>query len=224
MMIELEHWGDSEFNDWVRPPHFEGIRNYFFADLELTMDWFKTRFSEISRIYKEKFNPNLHTPTSLDDQIKNALGESTLARELREILDDTRITNEEYLKSIDGLKNPRLLQIEWGTVRSSLVAALGSHEILVKAGLVTLSGICEYLDECLHDKPRSWSLNESKDFVESVVESDKACYTAYSQVPSHTEGKKRTKPAFLRKRPGFFVNRSDSQQYLLIAFLTLPVF
>ena len=182
MMVELEHWGDSEFNDWVRQPPFGGIRNYFFGDLELSMDWFKTRFSEISRIYKDKFNPNLHTPTRLDDQIKNTLGESTLARELHGILDDTCVTNEEYLKSIDGLNNPISPKIEWGTVRSSLLTALESHEVLVKAGLVTLSEICESLDQCLYDKPRSWSLDEAKDFVESVVQSDKVCDTAYSEI------------------------------------------
>jgi hypothetical protein len=106
MTVELEHWGDSEFNDWIRQPRFAGIRSYFFGDLELTTDWFKKRFEDVSAIYKDKFNPTLHTPTSLDSQIQNVLAEPTLTQELHEIVDEIGENFEEYVTSVEYLKNP----------------------------------------------------------------------------------------------------------------------
>ncbi len=182
MTVELEHWGDSEFNDWIRQLRFGGIRSYFFGELELTMDWFKKRFEEISALYKNKFNPDLHTPTTLDGQIQNTLGESTLTQQLHEIMDGICVRIEEYVKSIDDLKKPIPLHIEWGTVKSALVAALESNGSVVKDALARLREVCKSLDQSLLEEVESWSLTEAKDFLKVIVESDEACENAYSKL------------------------------------------
>jgi hypothetical protein len=43
MNINLDHWGESDFNDWISEPRFSGKRLYFFGELELTLDWFRAQ-------------------------------------------------------------------------------------------------------------------------------------------------------------------------------------
>jgi hypothetical protein len=44
--LELKHWGETEFNDFLSKPAFIGIKNYFFGELELDIDWF---FSQVKK-------------------------------------------------------------------------------------------------------------------------------------------------------------------------------
>ena len=46
MCVALEHWGDSDFNNWLSKPRFSGKRNYFFGELELDMNWFQRQFNK----------------------------------------------------------------------------------------------------------------------------------------------------------------------------------
>jgi hypothetical protein len=180
MTVELEHWGDGEFNDWTRHPHFGGIRHYFFGELEFTMDWFKKRFEEISPIYKDKFNPALHTPTIFDSHIQNTLCELTLTQELHEIVEYIRTKIQEYVKTVDDLKKPLPMHIDWGTVKSVLIAALEPNASVAKDALARLKKVCEFLDQGLIDEIRSWNLNETEDFLKVIVQSSESCEKACS--------------------------------------------
>ena len=39
--IEIEHWGDSDFNNWLSEPRFSGKLYYFFRKLELDPAWLR---------------------------------------------------------------------------------------------------------------------------------------------------------------------------------------
>ena len=69
MSVELEHWGESEFNDWLSEPRFSGKRNYFFGKFELNIEWFKTQFDKQMASVGEKFSSSLHTETRVDTHI-----------------------------------------------------------------------------------------------------------------------------------------------------------
>jgi hypothetical protein len=174
MTVELEHWGDSEFNDWTRQPNFSGIRNYFFGELELSEDWYRKRFEELSRIYKDKFNAEVHTPTTLENQIQFALGETALAEELRAIVDDICARIEEYMKTVDDLKKSTPVHIDWGTAKIGLIAAHGSNERVVKDALDSLRVILRSLDQRLFDDVREWILTKSKGFLQAITHSNDA--------------------------------------------------
>jgi len=67
--IELEHWGKTKFNDFLSKPEFIGIKNYFFSELELDIDWFSSQVKKQIFNVKEKFIAPLHTETDADFKI-----------------------------------------------------------------------------------------------------------------------------------------------------------
>ncbi|MED5244983.1 NACHT domain-containing protein [Priestia sp. LL-8] len=71
--IDLYFWGDSEFNYYLGTPELAGRKNYFFGDLELTMDWFNNQVSNQLSAIKGKYNPAVHTQTEVDYEIDSFL-------------------------------------------------------------------------------------------------------------------------------------------------------
>ncbi|WP_050184068.1 NACHT domain-containing protein [Domibacillus robiginosus] len=71
--VELYFWGESEFNYFLGNPKFTGRKNYFFGDLELTIDWFRTQVSNQLSAIKGKYNPAVHTQTEVDLEIDSFL-------------------------------------------------------------------------------------------------------------------------------------------------------
>jgi hypothetical protein len=181
MTVQLEHWGDSEFNYWVSQPNCAGIRNYFFGELELTADWFKQRFDEISEVYKDKFNPDLHTSTRRDTEIQDVLAEPILSQELHEILNNVDKKFEGYVKSLDDLRSPISRKIDWGTAKDALVKALESNRVVLDEARSIIRNLCQELENGLLENTRSWNLSTSKDFLNSIRESIKTCNTLYSK-------------------------------------------
>ena len=53
--IELLHWGESEFNNFIRSPQLEGITNYFFGELELSIEWFKSQVNKQLKYIEKRY-------------------------------------------------------------------------------------------------------------------------------------------------------------------------
>ena len=79
--IELEHWGDSEFNDQLSDPDFRGKLHYFFGEFELDLNWFERKFSKQMTVVGEKFDSSLHTETQVDTYIHALLGDKAFAHQ-----------------------------------------------------------------------------------------------------------------------------------------------
>jgi hypothetical protein len=73
MDIEFIFWGNSYFNHQLADPRFAGRKNYFFGELELTLDWFKNQVSNQLNAIKGKYNPSVHTETQVDESINSFL-------------------------------------------------------------------------------------------------------------------------------------------------------
>ncbi|MEW4305587.1 hypothetical protein [Rossellomorea marisflavi] len=71
--VNLYFWGKSEFNHFLGTPKFAGRKNYFFGELELTLDWFNTQVSNQLSAIKGKYNPVVHTQTEVDLEIDSFL-------------------------------------------------------------------------------------------------------------------------------------------------------
>ena len=84
MDVELEHWGDSEFNDWLSEPRFSGKLHYFFGELELDINWFKRQFDKQLAGVGDKFDSSLHTETNIDAEIHALLGDEAFVRQITE--------------------------------------------------------------------------------------------------------------------------------------------
>ncbi|WP_157782508.1 NACHT domain-containing protein [Virgibacillus halodenitrificans] len=118
MEVELKFWGDSEFNYLLGKPELTGRRNYFFGELELTIDWFKNQVEKQLAAVKGKFNSVLHTETEVDMSIHASL----MDKDFRENL--ILVYNKLYtyvktikqfavdIKSIDDLSDKAIEGIE----------------------------------------------------------------------------------------------------------------
>ena len=130
MCVELEHWRDSEFNAWLSEPRFSGRRNYFFGELELDLEWFKTQFNKQKAAVGEKFDSSLHTETNVDAEIHALLGDKAFVHQITKWIEKLEGELPDLKEAIDDLKRP-ILYIEWDEEEKSKV--IGVSESLQDA-------------------------------------------------------------------------------------------
>ncbi len=121
MEVEIIHWGDSDFNNWVSEPRFNGKKNYFFGDLELNLDWFRNQFAKQLAGISNKFNPILHIETNLDDYIHEVLCDEVFTLKISKIIDNLQNSINEYNKSIREFESINFHEIvehnAWNTIK-----------------------------------------------------------------------------------------------------------
>ncbi len=96
---ELEHWGEDKFDLWlITEPKFNGLRHYFFGELELTNDWFKKQYQVQFASVKDKFIKELHTDNSeIDEQyIQPLLFKKETLTQLQEKIQDAEEKFTDY--------------------------------------------------------------------------------------------------------------------------------
>lgn len=131
--IDLEHWGDSEFNKWISEPCFIGKYHYFFGELELDINWFKRQFKKQVASMGDKFNPSLHTETLADTCIHALLGDELFASQIYKWIEKLNEELEGLKKYIETLNGsvPDTIQPSWKKRHASNSMAI---RILVKRG------------------------------------------------------------------------------------------
>ena len=128
MSVELEHWGDSDFNTWLSEPRFSGKLNYFFGELELNIDWFRSQFDKQMASVGEKFSPSLHTETPVDAHIHALLGDEGFVRQITELIEKLQGELSDLKEAIENLKRSTPQEIEWDAEEKSNV--IGAAESL----------------------------------------------------------------------------------------------
>ena len=130
--VELEHWGDSDFNNWLSEPRFRGKLLYFFGELELDIGWFKTRFEKQVTGVGDKFDSSLHTETNVDAEIHALLGDEAFVRQITKWIEELEGDLPDLNEAIDDLKRP-IPYIEWEEEEKSKVieAAKSLQDALV---------------------------------------------------------------------------------------------
>ena len=113
MSVELEHWGNSGFNDWLSKPRFSGKFNYFFGELELDMDWFERQFDKQQASVGEKFSSALHTETQVDAYLHALLGDKGFVRQITEWIEKLNEELSDLKERRDNLKQLIPNGIEW---------------------------------------------------------------------------------------------------------------
>ena len=113
--IEIEHWGDSEFNNWLSEPRFSGKLHYFFGKLELDLEWFKTQFDKQMAGVGDKhnFDSSLHTETDVDAKIHALLGDKAFVQHITKWIEELEEKLPDLKEEIDEIKRPFPNEIEW---------------------------------------------------------------------------------------------------------------
>lgn len=120
MNVEPEHWGDSDFNNWLSEPRFSGKRNYFFGELELNLDWFKGQFEKQIAGVGDKFDSSLHTKTNVDADIHALLGDEAFGHQIIKWIEKLEGKLPDLKEAIDDLKG-QIPYIEWSEEEKSKV-------------------------------------------------------------------------------------------------------
>lgn len=150
MKLEIKHWGDSDFNMWLSEPRFRGKKNYFFGDLELTIDWFDTQLKK--QIIQNKFIDVLHTETNVDATIHNILGDQTSIQSIDESLTFVRGKLDEFRQAIENIDRPIPSLIEWGNYKSNLINPAKSLQNAFSSGFKQVQQALNLLCEGSYDE------------------------------------------------------------------------
>ncbi len=134
MEVELEHWGDSDFNDWLSKPCFSGKLNYFFGKLELDLDWFKGQFNKQVAGVGSKFDLSLHTETDVDAEIHALLGDEKFVEQITKSIEKLEEELADLEDAVDNLNKPVQKDIEWDVTKKEKVAdaAKSLQNVLIK--------------------------------------------------------------------------------------------
>ncbi len=67
--IELVHWGDSDLSELLAQPASAGQRAFFFGEIPLSPEWFRTRLGWQLANLRDPFEPTLHALTEADMRV-----------------------------------------------------------------------------------------------------------------------------------------------------------
>ncbi len=122
MDVDLEHWGDSDFNNWLSEPRFSGKYHYFFGELELDLEWFKTQFEKEKAELKKQYDSSLHTEIDVEIDIHAILGDHAFAEHITTSIEKLKEELEDLNDAVDNLNKPIQKDIVWDAAKKEKVA------------------------------------------------------------------------------------------------------
>ena len=167
MNVELEHWGDSEFNAWLSESHFSGKYRYFFDKLELDLKWFKTQFKKQMTGVGDKFDSSLHTETRVDANLHALLGDKVFVHQITELIEKPKKELSDLEERINDLKGQISNKIKWEEEEKSKVIEAAES---LQHTLVNTIGQVEQAIEFLNTEKFSEAQTVDWDFVLSQLE------------------------------------------------------
>lgn len=182
--VELEHWGDSWFGSAVSKPEMTGIRNYFFGELELTLDWFRHQVEkQIENVRDKKFLPDLHVETAVDQDVHFFLGDEELLQRLSEDESDAQVLRSRVFEANERLRS-HARNKNWGAEADSVLALADLMLAEIDAAVTSISRCNECVAEGRDKEARSfdffsinstlWDIDERFRAEAEVLHSEKS--------------------------------------------------
>jgi len=201
MNVNLVHWGDSDFNDWLSEPRFSGKRLCFFGELELNLDWFRTQVEKQIAAVRDKFNEMLHTETDADAYLHAFLGDAAFAKSIAERLTVFEGEFEEFRQAVTELKSDKPYGVDWRDLKTTLLSPVERLEDTLTEAIKQLRKARDYLEEQQLDEVRllNW------DALWSQMEQAYKSYEAASAIDISTlgyKGEERNREFILREVEG----------------------
>ena len=109
--VELQHWGDSEFLNYLCNSEFVGIKKNFFGELELDINWFSLQAEKQISNVKDKFLAELHTETEADFKIHCLLGDSKFKEFVKKNVDEAKSDIKDFQEEGDKFEKTPLNNI-----------------------------------------------------------------------------------------------------------------
>lgn len=114
--IVLEHWSSRKFNSFLSRTNFAGILHYFFGELELDIDWFKSHINKQISTIGSIFNSELLIKRQPNHEIHSILEDKTFVEYLLQKIDMLKNILRQFGQASNELQKEDD-QIEWKETR-----------------------------------------------------------------------------------------------------------
>jgi hypothetical protein len=119
------------------------LENRSSGELVLSIDWFKYRFRKQLAGIGDKYIPELHTPTNIDDRIHAILGDDVFADALQYRFARLDEDYKLYCQVADNLVDPFPRQIDWSEARHQVIEAANRLRDTLGTALSTVGNSIE---------------------------------------------------------------------------------
>lgn len=166
--LVFEHWDGRKFNSYVSLPKFDGIKNYFFGELELNFDWFKSEVNKQLSIVSANYILDLHVETYGDFCIHALLGDTKFIEYVLQQKVTLGNNINKFEKALRELQEEH--NIKWEKIQRKLVA-YGSQlkDIFVQLN-TALNSYYDRLSAGKFDLLQTDELNSLEKEIEKVTE------------------------------------------------------
>jgi hypothetical protein len=178
--LVLMHWDERKFNNYVSLPKFNGIRNYFFGELELNIEWFKANVNKQLQVIGTNFIPELHIDTKADLSIHSLLSDDSF----KEYISQQRMKLREYIIRFEETLSDFQKEeyIDWIETKRKILAYCAQIKAIFGRLDNALNELCDWLSSGRFDllnKSKLTSLVEEyrevvKDYSKTILEFDPA--------------------------------------------------
>ena len=187
--VEFVAWTASTITERLIRPNAEGLRNYWFGEVELSQRWFEDKINIAIESLEERYHPEDHVEVSIERMFKVALRDRTIASEIHE-----HISN-----AIGGI-DLESIQRQLGTESDSIVDKIRSRvndlEALIQR-IATNSWSPWPIEECIkyanEISEDTYKLYDIKRKADDTKEKSKSEHDQGSSNLEHLIGKIRSK-------------------------------
>lgn len=167
--VILEHWDERKFNSFLSHPVFVGIRNYFFGELELSIEWFKKQVNKQLHNVGNKFLPTLHTENSADFYVHALLDEIEFREDFEQKNGNLRNYIHQFGTAFENLKDEDDKLVDWSNTKKKLLAYATQMGAVFAQLDKTFTEISIYLHSNQFDQIKRIDLSSMEQAAEETV-------------------------------------------------------
>ncbi|WP_158666627.1 NACHT domain-containing protein [Salinibacter altiplanensis] len=130
-ILELKHWGDTRFNNFLTEGWATGIYSYYFGELELSQSWFEDvyRKAEHSPAGK-RYTADLHSKSDVSEEAHRVLLSEEYHSNLVEELEELETSVDQFRRAIRNVKQGLTSHASWEGAREAYLEECQADEAL----------------------------------------------------------------------------------------------
>ena len=176
-VIELRHWGHTEFNDFLSEEWAAGIYSYYFGELELSKTWFENVYRKAERSPAGKrYTADLHSKSDVSEYAAQAVVADRIVVSIQEEFEQVAEDLDAFSRRLNDVGSSRSTDVTWKGEHATFLAQseASDAEESLKEALAVARKALEKLQSGEVD------LSETMRGVEGQVET-------LNEIPNHFE-------------------------------------
>lgn len=166
--IKLEHWGKTEFSNFLSKPEFIGLKNYFFGELELDIDWFSSQVKKQISNVKEKYIAPLHTESDAEFEIHCLLADSKFIKFVKENLNKMKYGLNNFSENKREFEKINLNPIPID-LQTKILKALNNFDECQMKILPHIQSFLILIEDGFIEKALDFELRDNDDLKEEIA-------------------------------------------------------